>query len=208
MSTPEGPFLQTPSQTVGPYFGYGLPYERGAQLVPAVHPRAIRLHGVVYDGLGKPIPDAMLELWQADEQGVLPRRDGSRRRELGHFTGFGRVSVDVTGHYEFTTVLPGAVAPSTTPWFLVTVFARGLLHHLFTRAYPLAAGAPLPTDALLATVPEDRRDTLIARSDGPDSYRFDVRLQGEGETVFLEYAAVEHPAVEHPAVEHSTAGAS
>lgn len=194
MSTPEvTEFLQTPSQTVGPYFGYALPFPGGPQLVPAVHPRAVRLHGTVFDGRGVPIPDAMLELWQPDEQGVLSNRDGGRRRELGHFTGFGRAAVDSTGHYEFTTLVPGAIAPSTTPWALVTVFARGLLHHLFTRAYFVAADAPIPADPLLSAIAVERRETLLARADGPGSYRFDVHLQGDRETVFLDYPEVRQP---------------
>jgi protocatechuate 3,4-dioxygenase alpha subunit len=123
-------------------------------------------------------------------------RDGSRARELGRFTGFGRAAVDDVGHYEFATVLPGAIAPSTAPWALVTVFARGLLHHLFTRAYLVGADDAVPSDPLLDRVAPDRRETLLARADGPGSYRFDVRLQGEGETVFLEFAALESAASE------------
>lgn len=175
---------QTPSQTVGPFFGYALPYPGGPQLV---RDGGITVHGTVLDGEGAPIPDALLEWWQPDEDGTIPQRDGSRARDLGHFTGFGRAAVDAGGHYEFRTVLPGAVAPSTTPWALVTVFARGLLHHLFTRAYLIAADAPVPQDALLDRIDPERRETLLARSDGPSSYRFDIRLQGEGETVFLDY---------------------
>lgn len=182
---------QTPSQTVGPFFGYALPYPGGPQLVPAVTRGAVRVHGVVYDGEGAPIPDALLEWWQPDEHGVLPQRDGSRVRDLGHFTGFGRASVDAVGHYEFTTVVPGAIAPSTAPWALVTVFARGLLHHLFTRAYLVGAGEPIPADPLLDRIDPSRRETLVARADGPGSYRFDIRLQGERETVFLEYGEAE-----------------
>jgi protocatechuate 3,4-dioxygenase alpha subunit len=187
---------QTPSQTVGPFFGYALPFPGGAQLVPAGSPGAITVHGVVLDGAGEPIPDALLEWWQPDASGVLSQRDGSRVRELGHFTGFGRMTLDLDGHYEVTTVLPGAIAPSTTPWALVTVFARGLLHHLFTRAYLVSADASAPADPLLDRIDPARRETLLARADGPDSYRFDIRLQGERETVFLEYAALEHAAAE------------
>ncbi|GAA2749360.1 protocatechuate 3,4-dioxygenase subunit alpha [Amnibacterium kyonggiense] len=179
---------QTPSQTVGPFFGYALPFAGGPQLVAPSRADAVVLHGVVLDGDGLPVPDALLELWQADADGALVQRAGSRARELGRFTGFGRSAVDVDGHYEFATVLPGAVAPSTTGWALITVFARGLLHHLFTRAYFLDADAALPADPLLDRVDPARRETLIARADGPGSYRFDIRLQGEGETVFLEYA--------------------
>lgn len=176
--------LQTPSQTVGPYFGYALPFDGGPRLVPATDPAAVRLGGVVLDGDGRPVPDAMLELWQPDQQGVLPQAAGSRARDTGRFTGFGRVGTDPDGRYEFVTVRPGGPG-----WALVTVFARGLLHHLFTRAYFVSAGAPDPADGLLDSLPEARRATLLAREETPGEYRFDVRLQGEGETVFLDYRA-------------------
>ncbi len=186
-STEPGPLLQTPSQTVGPYFAYGLPFEGGPQLVPAADQRAVVLHGTVYDGDGVPIPDALLELWQPDEHGRLVPRAGSRRRELGRFTGFGRAAVEVDGHYEFVTVLPGAVAPSTLHWASIAVFARGLMHHLFTRAYFVETDAPVPSDAVLDAVDPARRETLMARAEGPGVYRFDIHLQGDGETVFLDY---------------------
>ncbi|WP_375388856.1 protocatechuate 3,4-dioxygenase subunit alpha [uncultured Amnibacterium sp.] len=179
---------QTPSQTVGPFFGYALPFPGGAQLVPAGAAGAITVHGTVTDGEGEPIPDALLEWWQPDAAGRISQRDGSRARELGRFTGFGRITVDLGGHYELTTLLPGAVAPSTAPWALVTVFARGLLHHLFTRAYLVGADDPVPADPLLDRIDPARRETLLARADGPSSYRFDLRLQGDRETVFLDYA--------------------
>jgi protocatechuate 3,4-dioxygenase alpha subunit len=183
------PLAQTPSQTVGPFFGYALPFPGGAELVPAVHPDAVRLHGQVLDGAGEPVPDALLELWQPDAAGVVPRVAGSRRRSLGRFTGFGRAAAETDGAYEFSTLLPGPLADGGPRWALLTVFARGLAHHLFTRAYFIGEGEPEPTDALLARVPAERRSTLLARQDAPGSYRFDVRLQGERETVFLDYPA-------------------
>ncbi|MDH2443187.1 protocatechuate 3,4-dioxygenase subunit alpha [Amnibacterium sp. CER49] len=176
---------QTPSQTVGPFFGYALPFAGGAELVPAGRPDAVVLHGIVLDGAGDPVPDALLELWQPDAAGVLPHVAGSRRRSLGRFTGFGRTGTEADGEYAFTTLLPGAVGDGPR-WALVTVFARGLSHHLFTRAYFVADGEPDPSDALLDRVGARSR-TLLARQDGPGSYRFDVRLQGDGETVFLDY---------------------
>lgn len=182
------PLIQTPSQTVGPFFGFALPYDGGPELVSSTFPRAIRLHGTVRDAHGTVVPDAMLELWQPDEDGLIVKEPGSRHRARGVFTGFGRAAVDVGGHYEFTTVLPGAVG-SGAHWALVTLFARGLSHHLFTRAYFVSQGEEAPTDDLLTRVPEDRRSTLLARQDGPTSYRFDIQLQGEGETVFLDYPA-------------------
>jgi protocatechuate 3,4-dioxygenase alpha subunit len=175
--------LQTPSQTVGPFFGYALPYDGGPKLVPPTAPGAIRLHGTVYDGAGVPVPDAILELWQPDADGNAVRARGSLRRDGFTFTGFGRAAVDADGHYSFATLRPGG----EHPYALLTVFARGLMHHLFTRAYfPQTDGTARP-DAFLESVAAERRPTLVALPDGPSSYRFDIRLQGDGETVFIDY---------------------
>jgi protocatechuate 3,4-dioxygenase beta subunit len=97
----------TPGQTVGPFFGYALPYPGDSELVPSGHRDAIRLHGTVYDGAGEPIPDALVEIWQADQHGGVPQAEGSLRRDGHSFTGFGRAAVDATGHSSFTTVQPG-----------------------------------------------------------------------------------------------------
>ena len=180
------PLVQTPSQTIGPFFGFALPFEGGPELVPATAPGAIRLHGTVFDGAGEPVPDAILELWQADEGGNIVQEPGSRYRARGVFTGFGRAAVLADGTFEFLTMLPGPVA-SGARYAVLTLFARGLTHHLITRAYFVAEGEAEPTDALLERVDADRRGTLLARQDGPASYRFDVRIQGDGETVFLDY---------------------
>ena len=96
-------------------------------------------------------------------------------------TGFGRAAVDRAGHYTFTTVRPGAPADGRAPYILVTVFARGLLHHLFTRAYFAE------DDPFLERVPVERRRTLLVEQDGERSYRFDIHLQGDDETVFLDF---------------------
>lgn len=179
---------QTPSQTIGPFFGFALPYERGGELVPGHHPHAIRLHGTVIDGAGEPVPDALIEIWQADESGSLSRELGSLDRDGYTFTGFGRTDTTLAGHYTFTTVKPGAVAGGA-PYVLVVVFARGLTHHLFTRAYfPEDTDTHL-TDTVLSAVPTERRATLVSVADGAASYRFDIRLQGDGETVFLDFDA-------------------
>lgn len=183
-----GTFVQTPSQTVGPFYGYALPYDKGPELVPGHHPHAIRLHGTVTDGAGEPVIDALLEIWQADGEGALSSELGSLDRDGFTFTGFGRAATTMAGHYTFTTVKPGPVA-GHAPYVLVTIFARGLTHHLFTRVYFAADAALLATDTVLAQVPADRRSTLISVQDGPASYRFDIRLQGEGETVFLDFDA-------------------
>jgi len=178
------PLTATPGQTVGPFFGYALPFERDDQLVAPGSPGATRLHGVVTDGDGTPIPDALLELWQADADGAVPTASGSLRRDGWTFTGWGRSATDGEGHYGFTTVTPGATKDGAAPFFLITVFARGLLNRLFTRAY--LPGDHLDGDALLASVPAERRDTLIAVPE-PTGFRFDVSLQGPRETVFLRY---------------------
>jgi len=164
----------TPGQTVGPFFGFALPFAGDAQLVPPGHPDAIELTGRVLDGAGEPVPDALLEIWQTDAAGRVCTDAGSLHRDGFTFTGFGRAATDRTGRYRFTTLRPG------TPFLAMTVFARGLLNRLFTRVYlPGAAD-----DALLASLPADRRRTLIAVADGR-RLLFDVRLQGEGETAFF-----------------------
>lgn len=178
----------TPGQTVGPFFGYALPYDGGPDLVPTSHPGAIRLHGTVYDGAGDPIPDALIEIWQADENGVVPQEAGSRARDGWTFTGFGRAAVDSEGRYSFTTVLPGATRDGAAPFFAVTVFARGLLHRLQTRAYLPVDDAVAATDPFLSSVPADRRGTLVARAD-PQGLVFDIHLQGSDETVFLSFGS-------------------
>jgi len=176
----------TPGQTVGPFFGFALPFQHDSELVGAGHPGAIRLHGDVLDGDGAPVPDAILELWQADADGNVPQQPGSLRRDGWTFTGWGRASTDDAGHYSFTTVRPGATDPGRARFFLVTVFGRGLMNRLFTRAYLPEDAEVLASDPLLASLPPDRRDTLVAVEDRT-GYRFDVRLQGGDETVFLRY---------------------
>ena len=174
----------TPGQTIGPFFGYALPFERSNELVPPGSVGAIRLHGVVTDGAGAPVPDALLEIWQADVDGGVPTAAGSLRRDGWTFTGWGRTSTDEDGRYSFTTVKPGATQPDSPSFVAVTIFARGLLNRLFTRAY--LPGGGLAQDRLLNSVPADRRHTLIAVPD-EHGLRFDIRLQGEDETVFLRY---------------------
>ncbi|MBD0323511.1 MAG: protocatechuate 3,4-dioxygenase subunit alpha, partial [Aldersonia sp.] len=175
----------TPGQTVGPFFGYALPFERDSELVPHGHPDAVRLHGRVLDGRGDPVPDALLEVWQADSDGKVVQEAGSLRRDGWTFTGWGRASTDDAGEYSFTTVVPGATESGAAPFFAITIFARGLLNRLFTRAYLPGDDAAIKADRTLSALPEERRATLVAEADGPRSFRFDVLLQGENETVFL-----------------------
>lgn len=176
----------TPGQTVGPFFGYALPFDGDHQLVPAHHPDAVRLTGLVLDGTGDPVPDALIELWQADRNGVVPARPGSLRRDGYTFTGWGRAATDVTGRYSFTTVRPGATERDALPFFAVTVFARGLLDRLFTRIY--LPGAEYVGDALLSSLEPHRRRSLVAVEDEGE-LRFDIHLQGSQETVFLCYSS-------------------
>ncbi|MEV7241980.1 protocatechuate 3,4-dioxygenase subunit alpha [Streptomyces sp. NPDC093248] len=187
--------LPTPSHTVGPFYGYALPFRGGEDIAPLGHPDTVTVHGHVLDGEGRPLPDALVELWGPRPDGTVPRVDGSIRRDPatgGHlgrngveFTGWGRVQTDVDGHWYARTLRPGARGDSA-PYLSVCVFARGLLVHLFTRIYLPGDEAALAADPLLARV-GDRRGTLIAGDEGGGTYRFDIRLQGEGETVFLEF---------------------
>lgn len=173
----------TPGQTVGPFFGYALPYERGNEIVEPGTPGAVRVHGTVYDGAGAQIPDALLELWGAAPDGSVVQRSGSLLRD-GLFTGWGRAATDREGGYWFRTLEPGPVEPGTAPFYAVVVFSRGLTDRLFTRAY--VPSEARETDAFLGRL-GDRRRTLEAVREPDGSLRFDIRLQGEDETVFLDY---------------------
>ncbi|MFJ9373138.1 protocatechuate 3,4-dioxygenase subunit alpha [Streptomyces sp. NPDC101455] len=186
----------TPSHTVGPFYGYALPFPGGGDIAPVGHPDTITVQGYIYDGEGKPLPDAFVELWGPDPDGNLSTIDGSIRRDpasggyLGRngveFTGWGRIQTDANGHWYARTLRPGARGQSA-PYLSACVFARGLLVHLFTRIYLPVDEAALAADPLLSGLDPARRDTLIAQDDGRGTYRFDIRLQGEGETVFLEF---------------------
>jgi protocatechuate 3,4-dioxygenase, alpha subunit len=176
--------IATPGQTIGPFFGYALPFDRDNELVAPNSPGAIRLHGLVTDGAGAPVPDALLEIWQADADGVISSATGSLRRNDWTFTGWGRASTDREGWYSFTTVKPGVTQSGSAPFFAMTVFARGLLNRLFTRIY--LPGENLAAEPLLASLPEERRETLVAVAD-EQGLRFDIRLQGDNETVFLRF---------------------
>ena len=172
----------TPGQTVGPFFHYALPYPGDRELVRRGTPGSVWLHGYVYDGDGNGMPDALLEIRQADPAGVVPEIEGSMRRDGARFTGWGRSNTDPTGHYWFSTVEPAPVSDGAA-FFAVTFFARGLLDRLFTRIY-----LPGSSDGLLSGLTEDERSTLIAVREEDGSLRFDVHLQGPRETVFLRYS--------------------
>lgn len=184
---PDLKLVPTPGQTIGPFYGFALPFKDGHKLVDRAHPGSIRLHGTVYDGNGVPVPDSMLEIWQADENGQIPQKDGSLIRDGFTFTGWGRVAVDNVGHYTFQTVNPGATDEGKAPFIMLVVFARGLLNRLFTRIYLPEDTAALENDWLLKSLPQDRRNSLIATREENGDLRFDIHLQGENETVFLQY---------------------
>ncbi|ROO84287.1 protocatechuate 3,4-dioxygenase alpha subunit [Actinocorallia herbida] len=202
MGTPASPapLEPTPSQTVGPFYGYALPFTGGEELAPVGHPGTITVHGYVYDGAGAPVPDALVEIWQADEAGSLKGAPGSLRRDpvtggiLGRngvdFTGFARIATDASGRWFVRTLPPGPHRDGAVPYLSVCVFARGLLHHLFTRIHLPEHAAALAADPAFGELSEARRQTLVAVEERPGVYRFDIRLQGGAgeETVFLDFA--------------------
>jgi protocatechuate 3,4-dioxygenase alpha subunit len=214
-----GLFGQTPSQTVGPFFHYGLPWKGGADLVGqsdmgartelfpeehyvlnlappkgAVSGEVITLEGVVLDADGKPAPDVMVEIWQANAAGRYASPDDDRTEiplDEG-FIGFGRASTSEEGLYRFKTVTPGPVpGPGNSlqaPHIAVSVFGRGIIKRLATRVY-FEGQAANEADPILALVPAERRDTLLARkpkSEQGEAWRFDIVLQGARETVFFD----------------------
>ena len=176
----------SPGQTVGPFFAFGLNYPKMHEVAFPHSPGAIVIGGTVYDGAGNPIPDACIEIWSADADGTIPRGRGSRRRDDHTFTGYGRSYTTDEGRYEFWTRNPGSV-DGEAPFFAVIVFARGLPDKLHTRAYLPEDGERLAVDPLLASLEEADRATLIASRTSDGGLHFDIRLQGENETVFLSY---------------------
>lgn len=177
----------TPGQTIGPFFGYALPYPGDRELVPRGSAGSVRLHGYVYDGEGNGVEDALLEIRQADTSGAVPAVSGSLRRGGAPFTGWGRSSTDADGHYWFSTVEPGPARPGSAPFFAVAVFARGLLNRLFTRIYLPASPAGLDGDPLLAFLDAAERCAMMAVREADGTLRFDVHLQGPRETPFLSF---------------------
>jgi protocatechuate 3,4-dioxygenase alpha subunit len=181
----------TSSQTVGPFLHLVLPWPDGPDVVPPDTPGAFWLRGRVLDGAGQPIPDAVVETWQADAQGRFDHPDDPRRAaDLSPpgFRGFGRSATDDDGCWAIHTVKPGPVpgpdgAPAA-PYLAVSVFARGLLDRVVTRLYFGDEAEANAADPVLSTLPVDERATLVAAPTG-DGYRFDVHLQGEHETAFL-----------------------
>ena len=179
----------TPSQTIGPFFAVGLPWADGPQVVPEGTPGAVRIAGRVLDGAGDPVPDALVETWQADPQGRFAHPDDPRGPADQGFRGFGRCPTDTQGRWAIVTLKPGPLpAPDggvEAPHIDVSVFARGLLHRLVTRIYFPDEPDANAADPLLCSIPDpDARARLVATADG-DGLRFDIRLQGAQETPFL-----------------------
>jgi protocatechuate 3,4-dioxygenase alpha subunit len=190
---------RTPSQTVGPFLhiglaptGYNVRPLFGSDLTaPGVKGRPLRIEGTVRDGEGNGLPDALLEIWQADAQGRYAHPADGRPLSSNSFRGFGRAPTDATGGFAFSTVKPGAVpgphGSLQAPHINVGIFARGLLKRLFTRIY-FKDESMNGADPILALVPPQRRHTLMAVADPTRAgvFRFDIRLQGQDETVFFD----------------------
>ena len=188
--------IATPSQTVGPFFHLGMARAEWGDLTVG-NPAGARIviEGRVIDGDGMPVPDAVIELWQANAAGRYNHLDDRQiDKPLDpHFRGFGRVATDADGHFRVVTIKPGPVPGSgnalQAPHINIALFARGLLKHLYTRIYfadePANAGDPL-----LSSIEDEaaRRSLLARRGEGgiPALYRFDIVLQGDNETAFLD----------------------
>jgi protocatechuate 3,4-dioxygenase, alpha subunit len=183
----------TPSQTIGPFFHDALLDRNYSELVSPEDPEAVSIRGTVYDGAGEVVPDAMVEIWQANRAG---RYDHSAddRDDLPldeDFSGFGRSGTDRGGEFSFLTVKPGPVpgpdGQLQAPHVMVSVFARGLLKRLVTRIYFPDEAEANAVDPVLSSI-EDHglRRTLLARDEG-NSLRFDIHLQGDGQTAFFEF---------------------
>jgi protocatechuate 3,4-dioxygenase, alpha subunit len=179
--------LPTPSQTVGPYFHIGLPYEDGPRLASG----GIRIGGRVFDGQGEPVDDAVVEIWQANAGGRYDHPEDTREEvpRTEGFRGFGRCATDGDGRYAFATVKPGPVphpdGGMQAPHVEVAVFARGLLKQVVTRIYFPDEPDANDADPVLTSVERERRPALVAQEDD-GVLRFDVHLQGERETPFFD----------------------
>ena len=180
---------RTPSQTVGPYLALGLTWEDGPEVVPDGTPGSIWIRGRLLDGNGTPVPDGLIETWQADENGRFAHPE-ARARDETSFRGFGRCPTDPEGQFAIRTVKPGAVpgpdGGPQAPHIDVSVFARGILTRLVTRIYFADEVAANDHDPVLRSLPDAmRRRTLLATRAG-DGYAWDIHLQGPDETVFFD----------------------
>jgi len=183
----------TPSQTVGPFYSIGFSWLERTDLTGGAGTGAhLTVRGRVLDGDGQPVPDAVLEIWQADAQGRYAHPEDARELIGNPFFGFGRVPVNDAGEFCFKTVKPGSVTRADgvkqAPHLEISLFMRGLLRRLVTRIY-FPAEPENGSDIVLARVPIARRHTLIARPDAKsgNTLLWDVHLQGDKETVFFDY---------------------
>ncbi|HBW19556.1 MAG TPA: protocatechuate 3,4-dioxygenase subunit alpha [Actinobacteria bacterium] len=183
----------TPSQTVGPFLAIGLPWPDGPQVAGPDAEGAITISGRVLDGTGEPVPDALVETWQAAPDGSFAHPDDPRGGGDPAFRGFGRCPTDAGGRYQISTVRPGALpgpdGRMAAPHIDVSVFARGLLDRVVTRIYFGDEAEANAADPVLSSISDEgRRRTLVATAEGdrPGRFRFDIRLQGSGETVFFD----------------------
>jgi protocatechuate 3,4-dioxygenase, alpha subunit len=184
--------VPTSSQTIGPFFSIGLERLCDAALPgDAVRGERIVVEGAVVDGDGLAVPDALLEIWQADADGKYDCGEPTgRTTEERRFRGFARLATDERGRFQFATVKPGRVAhgedAEMAPHLLVSIFMRGLLTRLVTRIY-FGDETKNATDPILRLVPEERRGTLIAHASAaaPARFKWNVKLQGPDETVFF-----------------------
>ncbi|MFI5957714.1 protocatechuate 3,4-dioxygenase subunit alpha [Cryptosporangium sp. NPDC051539] len=183
--------MTTPSQTVGPYLSIGLTWDDGPFVAPAGTPGGFWIRGRLTDGNGDVVPDGLIETWQADPSGRFDHPDdprGAAAPSVEGFRGFGRSATDAGGEWGVYTLKPGRVpdvdGALQAPHIDVSVFARGMLQRVVTRIYFADEEAANAEDSVLASVPAAARPTLIAPT-ADDGYRFDVRLQGDGETAFF-----------------------
>ncbi len=191
--------IQSPSQTIGPYFAQGL-LRKSSKLITNVlisektAGERIRIEGCVSDGEGQPVEDAMIEIWQANEHGRYNHPlDGQEKPLDPEFKGHGRAATDLNGKYWFETIKPGSVAgqgnTTQAPHVNAIVFARGMPGHAFTRIYFENEATNRDDPVLMSIEDVARRNTLISKretSEGKTVYRFDIHLQGENETVFFD----------------------
>jgi len=187
----------TPSQTIGPFLAIGLPWPDGPSVVPPGTPGTIEITGKVFDGAGAPVPDALVETWQADPDSRFDHPDDPRGAvppAVAGFRGFGRSATDADGYYRISTLRPGALpcpdGGTEAPHLDVSVFARGLLDRVVTRIYFPDEHDANAADPVLAAIADPvRRRTLIAVADSArpaSAFRFDIWLQGEHETLFFD----------------------
>jgi protocatechuate 3,4-dioxygenase alpha subunit len=179
----------TPSQTIGPFLAIVLPWKDGPDVVPDGTPGAITIAGQLVDGAGEPVPDGLIETWQADPQGRFAHPDDPRGAVAPGFRGFGRCPTDADGRFWFRTLKPGPLPAEDgaveAPHIDVSVFARGLLNRLVTRIYFPDEQEANDADPVLRTLAPEQRSLLLLQPEADGTLRFDVRLQGEPETPFF-----------------------